>query len=155
MIHRSVIDRAELNNKRTELKSAGYEIIPFRSDLMLHVVKLLGYHWGDNIDDNLSLFKWKYLDNINAEHPLGIVALCNGDVVGFRGYFATRFQIYGENDNLIPNRYLNPGSTEAIARDGASRIPNATLRLVPKAGHFVHFEKAEEVNGFISSFLKN
>jgi pimeloyl-ACP methyl ester carboxylesterase len=61
---------------------------------------------------------------------------------------------FGEYDNLIPNRYLNPGTTEAVARDGAGRIPNATLHMVPKAGHFVHFEKAEEVNARIGEFLK-
>lgn len=62
--------------------------------------------------------------------------------------------VFGENDNLIPNRYLNPGATEKVAKDGAGRIPNAELHLLPKAGHFVQFEKADEVNLFIRGFLK-
>ena len=62
--------------------------------------------------------------------------------------------IFGENDNLIPNRYLNPGTTEAVARDGAGRIPKAELHLLPKTGHFAQFESAEEVNQLISQFLK-
>jgi pimeloyl-ACP methyl ester carboxylesterase len=62
--------------------------------------------------------------------------------------------IYGKNDNLIPNRYLNPGTTKAIAKDGASKMPNASLHLIRKAGHFVHFEKANEVNNLIKNFLK-
>ena len=62
--------------------------------------------------------------------------------------------IFGENDNLIPNRYLNGGFTRKYAMKGASRMPNCELKLIGKAGHFVMFEKAEEVNSFIRSFLK-
>ncbi|HMQ46146.1 MAG TPA: alpha/beta hydrolase [Saprospiraceae bacterium] len=62
--------------------------------------------------------------------------------------------VYGENDNLIPNRFLNPGTTEAIARQGAERIPNCRLEMVAKAGHFVHFEQANTVNQLMLDFLK-
>lgn len=62
--------------------------------------------------------------------------------------------VFGKNDNLIPNRYLNPGKTETYARDGAGRIPNATLHLLSRTGHFVHFERSSEVNSLISEFLK-
>lgn len=62
--------------------------------------------------------------------------------------------IFGENDNLIPNRYLNPGPTVAVARDGAGRIPTAELHLLPKTGHFAQYERAEAVNKLIGEFLK-
>jgi len=61
--------------------------------------------------------------------------------------------IFGKQDNLIPNRFLNPGSTTKVAEDGASRIPNAQLNIVNKAGHFVMFEQAEEVNQIIRAFM--
>lgn len=61
--------------------------------------------------------------------------------------------IFGENDNLIPNRYLNGGRTSDIAIDGSRRIPNSLLVLIPRAGHFVQFEKDREVNSAIRSFL--
>lgn len=63
--------------------------------------------------------------------------------------------VFGENDNLIPNRFLNPGPTEKVARDGAARIPNSELYLIPEAGHFVQFEKSEKVNEIIRAFMKN
>jgi pimeloyl-ACP methyl ester carboxylesterase len=62
--------------------------------------------------------------------------------------------IFGENDNLIPNRFLNPGRTKKIADIGKSKIPDSQLFMVKKAGHFVHFEKALEVNMAIKEFLR-
>lgn len=61
--------------------------------------------------------------------------------------------LFGENDNLIPNRFLNGGPTRTYAEDGASRIPGARLELIPKAGHFVQFERAEQVNDLIRQFM--
>lgn len=62
--------------------------------------------------------------------------------------------IYGENDNLIPNRYLNPGRTLDIAQKGASKIKNSKLVMVPKCGHFMMFEKPEVFNSEVKAFLK-
>ena len=62
--------------------------------------------------------------------------------------------IFGENDNLIPNRFLNPGKTSKVAQVGKDKIPNSKLFMVPKAGHFVQFEKPAEVNNAIATFLK-
>ncbi|MFZ1357436.1 MAG: alpha/beta hydrolase, partial [Saprospiraceae bacterium] len=61
--------------------------------------------------------------------------------------------IYGENDNLIPNRYLNGGRTKDFAEKGIAQFPNGKLVMIPKAGHFVQWEKADEVNKFIREFL--
>ncbi len=61
--------------------------------------------------------------------------------------------LFGEKDNLIPNRYLNGGCTLDIARDGSRRIPNSLLLMIPKAGHFVQFEKSEVVNNAIREFV--
>lgn len=61
--------------------------------------------------------------------------------------------IFGKYDNLIPNRFLNPGTTREVAEQGTAQIPNAELELVDKAGHFVHFEQSEWVNKRILDFL--
>ncbi len=61
---------------------------------------------------------------------------------------------FGENDNLIPNRYLNPGRTIDIAQYGASKISNSKLVMVPKCGHFLMFEKTEVFNSEVREFLK-
>lgn len=62
--------------------------------------------------------------------------------------------VYGQNDQLIPNRFLTGGTTKAIAEKGANEIKNHTLVLVKKAGHFVQFEQSEQVNAAIIEFMK-
>jgi pimeloyl-ACP methyl ester carboxylesterase len=60
---------------------------------------------------------------------------------------------FGENDNLIPNRYLNPGRTIDIAKNGADKIPGSKLIIVPKCGHFMMFEKSEVFNSETLKFI--
>lgn len=61
---------------------------------------------------------------------------------------------FGENDNLIPNRYLNPGTTREIAEKGAARIKGSQLVMIPKCGHFLMFEKPEIFNQKTQEFLQ-
>lgn len=61
---------------------------------------------------------------------------------------------FGENDNLIPNRFLNPGRTIDIAKNGADKIKNSKLIMVPECGHFMMFEKAETFNTETHKFLQ-
>ncbi len=61
---------------------------------------------------------------------------------------------FGENDNLIPNRYLNPGTTRDIAEAGHEKLPDSKLVMIPKCGHFAQFEKPEIINKEIRSFIE-
>lgn len=64
--------------------------------------------------------------------------------------------IFGKQDMLIPNRQLHPNlSTEKIAESGHKRLQNSQLKMVDQAGHFVHFEQSEIVNGEILNFLNS
>ena len=60
---------------------------------------------------------------------------------------------FGENDMLIPNRYLNPGFTSKIAENGARLIKGSKLIMVPKCGHFMMFEKPEVFNQEVVNFF--
>lgn len=62
---------------------------------------------------------------------------------------------FGEQDMLIPNRYLNPGFTKDVAEKGAAKIKNSKLIIVPKTGHFMMFEKPEVFNAEVINFIKN
>jgi pimeloyl-ACP methyl ester carboxylesterase len=61
--------------------------------------------------------------------------------------------IFGKHDALIPNKLLHHTTTENIAKEGASRIPNARLALIEDCGHFVQWERPDEVNHYISGFM--
>lgn len=61
--------------------------------------------------------------------------------------------IFGANDNLIPNRYLNPGRTQDVALKGIEKMTNGTLVMLDNTGHFAQFEKPDAVNAEIKAFL--
>ncbi|PKV67328.1 alpha/beta fold hydrolase [Pontibacter ramchanderi] len=63
--------------------------------------------------------------------------------------------IFGAQDALIPNRYLNPNlTTQAVAETARDRIPNSKLVVLPEAGHFLQYEQANAFNQAIRDFLK-
>jgi pimeloyl-ACP methyl ester carboxylesterase len=62
--------------------------------------------------------------------------------------------IFGNKDALIPNNLIHLGeSPEKIAKKGAALIPQSTYTMVADGGHFVHIEKATEVNQLIGRFI--
>lgn len=61
---------------------------------------------------------------------------------------------FGENDLLIPNRYLNPGFTKKIAESGAEKIKGSKLVMVPHCGHLMMFEKPDVFNTETSNFIQ-
>ena len=42
--------------------------------------------------------------------------------------------LFGENDNLIPNRYLHGGHTRDVAVPGTAKLPQASWSWCPNAG---------------------
>ncbi len=62
--------------------------------------------------------------------------------------------LFGMHDALIPNKLLHHGSPEKLAREAVGKMPSATLELFANCGHFLQWEKADEVNGSILKFLR-
>jgi pimeloyl-ACP methyl ester carboxylesterase len=63
--------------------------------------------------------------------------------------------VFGANDGLIPNRYLHPAmKTDELAKQCAALIRNCKVEMIEKAGHFVQFEKANDINQVIKNFLQ-
>lgn len=62
--------------------------------------------------------------------------------------------IFGDKDAMIPNKIFHPYSTASMARKGIRHFRDAQLMLIPNGGHFVHWEKAAEVNAAIRDFMK-
>lgn len=85
----------------------------------------------------------------------GVDAMVNSPVHDFlKDIKQPTLIIFGEQDNLIPNRYLHGGKTEKIATIGTELIPNSELKMINHAGHFVMFEKSMETNQHILDFMK-
>lgn len=60
--------------------------------------------------------------------------------------------IFGENDDLIPNKYLHKTLTTKQIAEIGKEIPNAKIVMIPKAGHLLMFEQATRFNEAISAF---
>jgi len=63
--------------------------------------------------------------------------------------------IFGERDNMIPNRFIHPITTRKLADLAVGRLSKATLEMIPQCGHFVQWEKAIQVNGLIRNFINS
>ena len=107
------------------------------------------------IEDRLKIRKAADFEAYCYHVTQGVYAMVNSPVFDFLPQVKQpTLCIFGANDNLIPNRYLNGGPTSKYAKAGAQRMPNCTLHMMEKAGHFVMFEKANEVNSLIRDYLK-
>lgn len=63
--------------------------------------------------------------------------------------------LFGLEDLLIPNKSVHDATTKEIATLGASKIKNSNLILLDKCGHFIQFEKPDEFNNALISFINN
>ena len=62
--------------------------------------------------------------------------------------------VFGEEDKLIPNRFLHPQlNTKAVAEKAQEAIPGSQLIMLPKAGHLLMFEQSEAFNQALQNFL--
>ena len=61
--------------------------------------------------------------------------------------------IFGERDALIPNKLIHHYTTRQMADKAIQLFRDANLKMIPQCGHFVHWEKATEVNNFIERFI--
>ena len=70
------------------------------------------------------------------------------------GVKAPTLILFGEADALIPNRIWHPTLSPAkLAESAVKKMQTAKCKVIPKAGHFVHWEAADAVNTAIRSFV--
>jgi len=63
--------------------------------------------------------------------------------------------LFGKNDALIPNKLLHHTTTEKVAADAVGKMHDGHLIMIPNCGHFIQWEKAEDVNRSMILFLEN
>lgn len=88
--------------------------------------------------------------------PRCVVGMLDAPVADRLGEITTpTLIIFGENDQLIPNKILHPTLTvAAVAEVGQAGIPQARLAYLPESGHFVQWEQAEQFNGLLRDFIR-
>ncbi|MEX2476998.1 MAG: alpha/beta fold hydrolase [Gracilimonas sp.] len=109
------------------------------------------------IDDRIALKQSEDFDDYARAQSESVFAMLNEPVWDLLSEIEQpTLVIYGNQDALIPNRYLNPQlTTKTVAEAGVERMPNADLQMIDQAGHFVHFEQAEIFNQAVIEFLNN
>jgi hypothetical protein len=78
-----------------------YQIRPYRAEDLEGTVKCLSFLLGGTLNRNLSLFRWKYIQNPYIDVPIGVVALNHGQVVGYRGVFATKWHVPARGQSFV------------------------------------------------------
>ncbi len=73
------------------MKFGEYEIVKYSSEYKPQVVALQAQLWGANVDNNIAYFEWKYEQNPFAQEVPAIIALHQGNVVAFRGFFPQKW----------------------------------------------------------------
>lgn len=62
--------------------------------------------------------------------------------------------LFGEQDALIPNKFLHPSLTVTTVAAMAKSIPGSSIQMIPEAGHLLQYEKPEAVNEAVIHFLQ-
>ncbi len=91
------------------MKHSDYEIGLCQVDQISDVAGLLGETlWAKHDVSHASYFRWKYHLNPYAIQPMGVIAVHDGSIVAFRGYFATAWYVDSLDDTTA---VLVPGDT--------------------------------------------
>jgi len=54
---------------------------------------------------------------------------------------------------MIPNRFIHPISTKKLAETTAKNFAKAEVHIIPQCGHFLQWEKPQQVNSFVRNFI--
>lgn len=89
--------------------AARYEFIRFERKHINEALGLLGkYLWTSDSNKHLEKFRWKYFDNPYTEDPTAIIALYEGKVIGFKGFFVTKWNVGNKNKGVL---FISPADS--------------------------------------------
>lgn len=108
------------------------------------------------IDDRLTMRQTIEYDRYCEMIPRCVAAMLQEPVFAELGRIRLpTLVLFGENDLLIPNRYLHPQLSPAqVGQQGIQQLPDSELALIARAGHFLQWEQPAAVNQAIMRFLR-
>lgn len=62
--------------------------------------------------------------------------------------------LFGEKDTLIPNKFIHPTSLKQMMLAVKPRFKDLQFEIIPQCGHFLQWEKPQDVAYYIRSFIK-
>lgn len=65
------------------------------------------------------------------------------------------YVVFGENDLLIPNKYLHPTLTIDQVAEIGKKIPNVKIEMIESAGHMLQMDRPESFNRIVKQILTN
>ena len=107
------------------------------------------------IQDRIGMKSWKNFYNYCQVVSNSFYSMLDYPVVSRLHLIAQPTLIlFGRNDRLIPITSLHRNlTTEKIAVESASKIPNSKLVMIDECGHFLQFEKQNEISRIIIDFV--
>ncbi len=96
-------------------------------------------------------------DRFSRLFPQSVRAMLDGPVFQELGELDLPvLVVFGEEDALIPNRYLHPDlTTQQIGEKATEALPQGRLMMIPECGHFVPWDGAEALGAAMTSFLND
>jgi GNAT superfamily N-acetyltransferase/acyl carrier protein len=115
-------------------RQSRYRVVTYRPEFKRAVAEFQTGLWSPDPDRNLRYLEWKYEDNPYADHGHIYLAFDDGELVGMRGFYPSRWQIglpprvvplLVADDLLVSEQHRNKGLVSDImsaARDDLRRL---------------------------------
>ncbi len=173
----SVLTEPEMYRELILLASAGFETFKepqknwlksvFTPESVFHATEeQIRANWKLNFYNMPESVEFMIKDRLSMKEAVDFEAYCRSVARGVAGMLdepvfdrlkevpIETLVVYGENDRLIPNAYLNPGiSTRDVARAGVAEMPKARLEIIAQCGHFISFDKPDKIHELMRTFL--
>ena len=78
-----------------------YTFSPFAQEDVDEIVTLESHLWGDNFEANKRKFIWKHRQNPFLRQDVGVVARHGEELVGFRGFTVTNWQVRDDRFSVL------------------------------------------------------
>lgn len=121
------------------LLASFYHLDDTAKDMIAMMVKTVGLHTGKHYSKMIE----KCIQSMLQDSPHHFL----------NEIYQETLLLFGDMDAMIPNKIFHPYTTTSLAQQSIANFKHGHLTMINNGGHFVHWEKAREVNQAIIDFL--
>ena len=119
------------------MKFGEYKIIKYSSKYKNQVLELQKQLWGSDVKNNRAYFEWKYEQNPLVDEIPALIALFNGRVVAFRGFFpqawclenGAELKILSPSDLVVDSAHRRKGLFKALTKASFSVFESSGFKF--------------------------